>query len=117
MTEITAQLIEHEKAEAEGHKVRSYTPVFALCRKLIEAGFDSSRPLHAYRGDTLCLTVRSIGEGARLTVGDDSKGVPRFRPYRDPDDPRKGPRYPLAPTSPLHTLAGTLNSTDHHLTN
>lgn len=63
---LLARLIRSDQAEAEGHCVRSSSPVLALCRKLIEAGCDPDRPLHAYRGDTLCLTVRSIGEGAVL---------------------------------------------------
>jgi len=37
--------------------------------RLVRAG-DPARPLHAYRGDTLCLKVRSIGEGARLECQD-----------------------------------------------
>jgi hypothetical protein len=53
-----------------------------MCRKLIEAGYDPDRPLHAYRGDVLCLKVRSIGEGAKLTV--DESRPPRlvcWKPY------------------------------------
>ena len=39
-------------------------------------------PLEAYRGDTLCLKVRTIGEGAQYTVKDSpSEGPPRFVPY------------------------------------
>ena len=41
-----------------------------MCRKLVDAGYDPARPLYAYRGDTLCLKVRSIGEGARLGCQD-----------------------------------------------
>jgi hypothetical protein len=40
--------------------------VLAMCRRLVEVGYDPATPLHAYRDDTLCLAVRSIGEGARL---------------------------------------------------
>lgn len=65
---LFARLIRSDQAEAEGYRVRSTSPVLALCRKLIEAGFDPDRPLRAYRGDTLCLTVRSIGEGAVIRV-------------------------------------------------
>jgi hypothetical protein len=42
--------------------------VLALCRALVGAGYDPGRPLHVYRHRTLALTVRSIGEGARLRV-------------------------------------------------
>jgi hypothetical protein len=40
----------------------------ALCRKLIEVGYDPCIRLEAYRGDVLCLSVRSLGEGMRLRV-------------------------------------------------
>jgi hypothetical protein len=44
------------------------SPVIALCRRLIDAGYPSSLDLEAYRGDKLCLKVRSIGEAAKLEV-------------------------------------------------
>ena len=65
---------------------RSYAPVLALCRRRIEAGIDPDRPLHVYRGDTLALVVRSIAEGARLAVGDNRLGHPRFVPFRPRSD-------------------------------
>ncbi|HEY9460915.1 MAG TPA: hypothetical protein VIR04_08950, partial [Paralcaligenes sp.] len=37
-------------------------PVLALCRELIAAGYDPSAQLQVYRGSTLCLLVRSVGE-------------------------------------------------------
>ena len=40
--------------------------MLALCRRLVEAGHDPARPLHAYRGDVLALAVTSIGLGARI---------------------------------------------------
>ena len=42
------------------------------------AGFTPDRPLHAYRDATLCLTVRSIGEGAKYTVKSMGHGAPGF---------------------------------------
>ena len=51
-----------------------YFPVLALCRALVGAGYDPGRPLHVYRGKTLALTVRSIGEGARLRVSGSGTG-------------------------------------------
>jgi hypothetical protein len=63
--------------------VTGAAPVLAMCRKLVEAGHDPSRPLHAYRGDTLCLKVRSIGEGAKLTVEHNRFGTPTLRRYRN----------------------------------
>lgn len=73
-----------------------HAPVLALCRALIEAGHDPSTPLEAYRGTTLCLKVRSIGEGARLTVEDSENGRPRFVRHR----PRtSGAAPPIAQTA------------------
>src|SRR5262249_34675362 len=61
---------------------RGHAPVLALCQFLIEAGHDPNRPLLAYRGDTLCVRLRSIVEGAALTIEDDRLGTPRFRRRR-----------------------------------
>ena len=40
-----------------------YAPVLDLCRELLAAGFNPASPLEAWRRETLCLRVRSIGEG------------------------------------------------------
>ena len=54
-------------------------PVLALCRALIEAGQDPETSLEAYRGAALCLRVRSLAEGAAVTVREATKdGRPRF---------------------------------------
>jgi hypothetical protein len=55
--------------------------VCALCRRLVEAGHDPATPLEAYRGDSLALKVRSIGEAAGLTVRETEWG-PRLAPYQ-----------------------------------
>jgi hypothetical protein len=70
---IRAELSGSTVCIAAGIKVDSGSPVLAMCQKLIAAGYDPTTPLHAYRGDTLCLTVRSIGDGAKLRIG--SHGV------------------------------------------
>jgi hypothetical protein len=80
---IIAELIGINTCTAAGVTVVDHAPVLALCRALVTAGQDSNRPLHAYRGDVLCLCVRSIGEGARLAVEDDRYGRPRLRRWRD----------------------------------
>ena len=59
---------------AIGLKVDSPSPVLAMCRRLVAVGYDPATPLHCYRGDTLCLTARSIGEGADLQVNSDGTG-------------------------------------------
>src|SRR5438270_768550 len=58
------------------------TPILAMCRRLIDAGFDPALQLKAYRGTVLTLTVRIIGEGARLEIDGEGHG---FRPRREPD--------------------------------
>jgi hypothetical protein len=85
---------------AEGRTVKASAPVLAMCRELIEAGFDPSRPLEAYRGDILCLRVSSIGHGAKLTVEESPNG-PVLRRWR----PRERP----VGASPVHSDAPPLS--------
>jgi hypothetical protein len=66
---IRAEITGSDTATAAGITVRAEAPVLELCRKLIEAGHDPQVRLEAYRGETLCLIVRSIGEGSRLEIG------------------------------------------------
>ena len=80
---IRAALFGSNRCETEGIIVYGYAPVLDLCRALIKAGHDPKRALHAYRGGVLALAVRSIGEGARLTVADDGRGTPHLRRWRD----------------------------------
>jgi hypothetical protein len=79
---IRAELTGSHIAMARGITARSSTPVLALCRQLIVRGFDPALPLHAYRGSTLALIVRSIGEGARIEINAYGTG---FRPRREAD--------------------------------
>ena len=99
---------------AEGLTATAAAPVLALCRRLVEAGHDPARPLHAYRGDTLALTVTSIGWGARHTVKDNSCGTPSLaRFYNRPAGMLAA--SPIAQTVPagvlmLSAAAATLGS-------
>jgi hypothetical protein len=79
---LRAVIIGSKQAEANGVTARGHSPVLALCRALIEAGVDPKAPLEVYRGTTLCLRVRSIDEGAALSVEDDENGRPRFVRHR-----------------------------------
>jgi hypothetical protein len=79
---IRAELLGSSRATAAGFSVTGHAFVLKLCRALIGAGQDPRMPLEAYRGATLCLRVRSIGEGAALAVEDDRLGTPRFRRWR-----------------------------------
>jgi len=65
---IRAQLSSDTIAVSVGIEIKSPSPVLALCRRLLDEGCASSASLQAFRGDTLCLTVRSIGEAAELEV-------------------------------------------------
>jgi len=91
---IRSDLIGSNRASAAGLVATGHAPVTKLCRRLIEAGHDPALPLEVYRGTTLCLRVRSIGEGAALTVEDNENGRPRFVWHR----PRTcGAAPPIAP--------------------
>ena len=77
---IRASLIGSNRCDADGFTARGCAPVTKLCRVLLKAGYDPGRPLHAYRGEVLSLVVRTIGEGARLTVKTAGNGCPIFAP-------------------------------------
>jgi hypothetical protein len=74
---ITARLIGSDTAIALGITVTAGAPVLELCRKLVAAGHDLASRLDAYRGDVLCLQVRSIGESARLEINGHGTGFKR----------------------------------------
>jgi hypothetical protein len=75
---IRSELIGDNTCTTAGLIARGSAPVLALARLLIEAGHDSNRPLHAFRGDILALTIRSIGEGARLRIATHGVGFERL---------------------------------------
>jgi hypothetical protein len=56
---------------------------------LIDAGYDPTTPMRVMRGETLALTVRSIGEAATLEVNGAGTG---FRARRQPDAGPSGQR-------------------------
>ena len=92
---IRAALIGSNRCEAEGLSARGYAPVLQLCRELVAAGFNPACSLEAWRGQTFCLRIRSIGEAARLTVEDDGNGTPRLRRWRNRPE-RYGAGSPVA---------------------
>jgi len=61
---------------AQGLTAKGTAPVLRLCRMLVEAGHNPEEPMEVYRGATLALRVRSIGEAAKFTVNE--SGSPRF---------------------------------------
>jgi hypothetical protein len=80
---VHAFLMGSDRCGAEGLSARTAAPTLALCRLLVEAGHNPNRPLHAYRGNVLCIIVGSIDEGARVTIEDDRHGRPRLRRWRE----------------------------------
>ena len=79
---VRAELFGSDTARACGITGRGNAPVLDLCRKLVAAGHDPDQPLEAFRGDVLCLIVRSIGGAAALEINGAGTG---FRPAREPD--------------------------------
>jgi hypothetical protein len=76
---IRADLVGINQATCRGVTVTGRNAPVALCRALIEAGHDPETSLEAYRGAALCLRVRSLAEGAAVTVREATKdGRPRF---------------------------------------
>jgi len=79
---LPAELSGDGTCTAAGITARSHAPALALCRQLLAAGLDPDQALEVYRGATLALRIRSIGEGAQFTVREDNRGTPRFVAYR-----------------------------------
>jgi hypothetical protein len=71
---IHAKLAGSDTVAAQGHSVKNNLPVIALCRLLVAEGFDPASPMHVYRGETLALKIRSIGEAARLRPATEGRG-------------------------------------------
>ena len=80
ITVIRADLIGATIFIAAGITAIGNTPVLAICRQLVEAGHDPRRRLDVYRGATLALRIRSIGEAAGLEINGHGTG---FRPAGD----------------------------------
>jgi hypothetical protein len=89
---IVARLDGSDTCTALGLTAQSSSPVLLLCRRLLDAGYDPTLPLHVFRG-ALALIVRSIGEAARLRVGSHGVGFEV--------DPECGASPPIAPTVPV----------------
>jgi hypothetical protein len=81
MNVIRVELTSTGACTAANITARSHTPVLALCRKMIAAGIDPATELQVFRGDTLALTIRNIGEAAKLTVRESGSDCrPRYTP-------------------------------------
>jgi hypothetical protein len=62
---IIAQFMGSDRCTAEGLEVKVNAPGLAMCRRLLEAGFEDCRPLHCFRGEELAMKISSIGWGAK----------------------------------------------------
>ena len=76
---IKAEATRSDTCAAEGITAHGPSPVLALCRKLIAAGFDPERPLAVWRGSMLALTVESLAQGAGLEISASGIGFRRLR--------------------------------------
>lgn len=99
---IYAELIGSDTVIAEGKTMRCKSPITALCRQLIKAGYDPAQAIEAYRGDVMCIRVRSIGDGAQWIARENSRSGPFFARWVpcDPNGylPHNG-RSPVAKSS------------------
>ena len=100
---IRAEVTGSDTATALGITAKAPAAVLALCRALVDADYDPATPLNAYRGDMLCLRVRSIGEAADLEINGGGTGLirrakRRARPATCANAPAgsKGPNRPAA---------------------
>jgi hypothetical protein len=97
-TTIRAEHLEANTCTGAGITARSTSPVLALCRQLLAAGLDPDQAMEVFRGATLALRIRAIGEAAGLEINSEGTG---FRPARPPDaalprrfDQKNGPSSP-----------------------
>ena len=105
---IRTDLIGSDTCLAAGITATGATPVLALCRQLLAAGLDPDAALEVYRAGTLALRVRSIGEGARLTVKTAGNGCPIFTVDAACRGAAASPlRFPASARPTTHVEAGT----------
>lgn len=104
---IRAELIGSDRCSALGIIATGHAPVLALCRLLIETRHHPATPLEVYRGETVALRIRSIGEGARLRVAthgvgfEPAPGCTGAMPVR-----KNEPAYPQAGGAQLQRCTG-----------
>jgi hypothetical protein len=76
------------RAEVAGTTITATgtVPIYELCRRLLAAGVDPGTQLECYRDGKLCLQVRAIGAGGKLSVTEVDHG-PRLRRWWLSDKP------------------------------
>lgn len=104
---LRAELFGSNVCSAAGVTVRDAAPVLAICRALVASGHDPTTPLHVYRGDTLSLRVRFIGEAAKLKINSKGTGFVARRSVRTAPLVRQiDPRGDLPATLPARASLG-----------
>lgn len=95
---VIAELVGDDSCRCReiGAPVTANAPVLAMCRQLLATGVDPDTPLCVYRRGVLALKVRSLREGARLTVKTAGNGTPIFTL----DDVYKGAAAPPVSSKP-----------------
>jgi hypothetical protein len=79
---IPAELTGSDICTSAGITTTGVTPVLSLCRELLAAGLDADTAVEVFRGATMALRIRAIGEAAGLEINAEGNG---FRPARKPD--------------------------------
>ena len=101
-TTLRAELVGTNRCycPAAGLCVCAETPILEMCRQLVKAGYWPGLRLDCYRGATLALTVRGIGEGATLKINSKGTGFERVSAVRmSPLVRQNTSALPLAPPS------------------
>ena len=75
-TSIIAAVEGSDLCHAAGYTVKDRGPVLAMCRLMVQSGFDPQRPLLAFRGSELAMRIKTIAYGAHYAVAENQK---RFR--------------------------------------
>ena len=86
---IRATLVGSNECTAKGFCVRAASPVLAMCRRLLAAGYHPALRLECFRDDMLALSIASIGQGARLEVNNRGSGFAASRGVRAAPPVRK----------------------------
>jgi hypothetical protein len=72
---IKAELRGSRQCEAQGIVAAGQAPALVLCRELLAAWGDPGSSLAVYRNGIVSLRIRSIRDGAGLTVEDGETGI------------------------------------------
>src|SRR5262245_11835070 len=75
---IRSNFIDSDICTWAGITSKGAAPALVLCKELIAAGLDPDTAMEVYRAGTLALRIRTLREGARLTVKTAWNGPPIF---------------------------------------